>query len=269
MHGPINGTHTILPLLRRGHPKYAVIILIYSLLAFPSSLPRHATSVTERGPARMSSEAAARASCARQGCGLPFLELLAICDNSDSEHSSTATECAGSPPAKSRRGWTPEDSLAMVPPCNNAPSARELGHCPPLRDTSSSTARHVVTDVIHAPHMQAHALSSPAPVPLSHIEEFFGVPVLMAQRSQERSYRCSQDGLSGPARLEASLPYRTGDNAKLEEVLGALTRCPRGEMPGRLGNPQGEPSGRLTDRVVLRPSMALPIEVFLASKFWE
>ena len=60
-----------------------------------------------------------------------------------------------------------------------------------------------------------------------------------------------------------------GNNAKLEEVLGALTRCPRGEMPGRLGNPQGEPSGRLTDRVVLRPSMALPIEVFLASKFWE
>jgi hypothetical protein len=142
-----------------------------------------------------------------------------------------------------------------------------------LGDLSESNARriarHIVTDVRHAPHTQVHALSSPAPVPLSHIEEFFGVPVLMAQRSQERSYRCSQDGLSGPARLEASLPYRTGDNAKLEEVLGALTRCPRGEMPGRLGNPQGEPSGRLTDRVVLRPSMALPIEVFLASKFWE
>ena len=144
-------------------------------------------------------------------------------------------------------------------------------HCPPLRNIPSSTARHLVT--------QAHLLAceehgsrpSPASVPLSHIEEFFGIPqpLLMAQRSPERTYRCSQDGLSGPARLEASLPYRTGDNAKLEEVLGALTRCPRGGMPSRLGNPQGEPSGRLTDRVVLRPSMALPIEVFLASKFWE
>ena len=145
----------------------------------------------------------------------------------------------------------------MVPPGNNAPSAREPDHCPLLRDTSSSTARHLVKDVIHAPHTQAHALSSPAPVPLSHIEEFLGVPqpVLMALKSPERSSR-SQDGVSGPARLEASLPYLTGNNAKLEEVLGALTRCPRGEMPGRLGNPQGEPLGRLPARVILRATSA-------------
>jgi hypothetical protein len=58
-------------------------------------------------------------------------------------------------------------------------------------------------------------------------------PVLTTHRSpeSERSYqlyRCSQDGLSGPARLDACLPYHTGNNAKLEEVLGALTLCPRG-----------------------------------------
>ena len=104
-----------------------------------------------------------------------------------------------------------------------------------LGDLSESNARriarHIVTDVRHAPHTQVHALSSPAPVPLSHFEEFFGVPqpVLMAQRRPERSYQlypCSQDGLSGSARLEACLPYPTGNNARLEEVLGALTLCP-------------------------------------------
>jgi hypothetical protein len=151
----------------------------------------------------MSSEAAAscRGPCARQ--------LLA---RSDSERSTTATECAF---------CTPEGSLEMETPGNNA---READHCPPLRNIPSSTARHLVT--------QAHLLAceehgsrpSPASVPLSHIEEFFGIPqpLLMAQRSPERTYRCSQDGLSGPARLEASLPYRTGNNEKLEEVMGAL-----------------------------------------------
>ncbi len=66
-------------------------------------------------------------------------------------------------------------------------------------------------------------------------------------------------------RLEARLPYRAGNNAKLEactiQVLGALTLCPRGKMPGRLDNRQVAPSGLLPARVVLRPSMAWPIEV--------
>jgi hypothetical protein len=153
------------------------------------------------------------------------------------------------------------------------PRAPGRNLCDLRESCASSTARHMVTDVRHAPHTQVHALLSPAPVPLSHFEEFFGVPqpVLMAQ-SPERSYqlyRCSQDGLSGPARLEACLPYRTGNNAKLEEVLGALTLCPRGKMPGRLGNHQSASSGCLPARVFSHPNMAWPIEVFLAFKFWK
>ena len=41
------------------------------------------------------------------------------------------------------------------------------------RDPNATGALRV-TDVIHAPRAQAHALSSPAPIPLSHIKEYFG-----------------------------------------------------------------------------------------------